>query len=206
MDKRLKMNRFGLDSGSGRRWWSGTGSKKHAPPGASRGPDLSAYRSGAFGLDDPVRAVCGHVVRRTGFHSEPDREREYVDRKTVLVVDDHESSRSAYAALLERAGYRVLEAENGADGIRFARERRPAAILMDIGMPIMDGLEASEMLKRDPETAHIPILAISAQTLVRQQEQMRAVCDGFLSKPCNPHQILEEVQKLVDERQEPSTR
>ena len=114
-------------------------------------------------------------------------------------------SRSAYAALLERADYRVLEADNGAEGIRIARERRPDAIVMDIGMPIMDGLEASEMLKRDPETAHIPILAISAQTLVRQQERMRALCDGFLSKPCNPHQVLHLIQNLIGERGEPIT-
>lgn len=120
-----------------------------------------------------------------------------MERKIVLVVDDQETSRSACTAMLEQFGYRVLEASHGAEGIHVARERLPDLILMDVAMPIMDGLEASEMLKRDPRTAHIPILALSGLTLVRQQEQIRTLSDGFLLKPCAPHALLEEVEKLV---------
>lgn len=113
------------------------------------------------------------------------------------MVDDHGDTRDAVAALLESCGYRVLAAGNGADGIRLARQRKPALILMDIGMPVMDGLTAVQMLRQDPETAAIPVLAVTGQHLHREQEQARTLCDGYLAKPCGPERLLHEIRRLI---------
>ncbi len=118
-------------------------------------------------------------------------------RKTVLVVDDHENSRITYATYLEELGYRVLQARNGSEGIRVAREKQPDLILMDMTMPVVDGLEASRTLKSEPGTARIPIIAVTAVSLRREQEHIRAVCDGFLPKPCRPEELAAEVRRLA---------
>lgn len=120
-----------------------------------------------------------------------------LSRETVLVVDDHGDTRDAVTALLETCGYRVLSAANGADGIRLARQRKPDLILMDIGMPVMDGLTAMQMLRQDPVTAAIPVLAVTGQSLRREQEQARTLCDGYLPKPCGPDDLLHEVRRLI---------
>jgi len=119
------------------------------------------------------------------------------NRKTVLVVDDHDNSRMTYAMYLEELGYRVFEAPNGAEGVRIARERLPDVILMDMTMPVVNGLEASRMLKGEPETAHIPIIAVTAVSLVREQENIRAVCDGLLPKPCPPEELWAEIRRVT---------
>lgn len=118
-------------------------------------------------------------------------------RKTVLIVDDHDNSRTTYAMYLEELGYRVLQAPDGAEGVRIARERLPDVILMDMTMPVVDGLEASRTLKGLPETAHIPIIAVTAVSLLREQERIRDVCDGLLGKPCPPQQICDEIRRLA---------
>lgn len=120
-----------------------------------------------------------------------------MSRKTVLVVDDHDNSRMTYATYLEELGFRVLQASNGAEGVRIARERLPDVILMDMVMPVVGGLEASRMLKGAPETTHLPIIAVTSVTLWREQASIRAVCDGFLPKPCPPHEIRSEIERLI---------
>lgn len=120
-----------------------------------------------------------------------------MDRKTVLIVDDNEDTRTAAAVLLEGRGYRVLQAGNGAEGIRAARERQPDVILMDMVMPVVNGLEAAECLKGQPETAHIPIIAVTGQKLLRERERLEAICDGYLPKPCSPAILLEEVGRMA---------
>lgn len=81
---------------------------------------------------------------------------------TVLVVEDHPDNRLICTALLEHSGYTVLQAENGEVGVRMARTHQPEVILMDLAMPVMDGLEAARTLKDDPSTVGIPIVAVTA--------------------------------------------
>lgn len=119
-------------------------------------------------------------------------------RKTVLVVDDDANTRGSYTTVLERSGYRVLEASNGGEAIRMARTRSPQAILMDIGMPVMDGLSAAETLKGDPDTAGIPIVMVTAHTLRRERERMESISEGHLYKPCAPEQLLTELRRCLD--------
>lgn len=118
--------------------------------------------------------------------------------KTVLIVDDHEYLREAYVMLLEQCGYRVLQAANGGEAIRIVREKRPDLVLMDLAMPVVDGLEAAESLKQYPDTARIPIIAITASSFVPQRDRMREICDSFLLKPCPPKELLAEIGRFTE--------
>lgn len=124
-----------------------------------------------------------------------------MDRRTVLLVEDNEDNRIVYATILNYRGFRVHEASNGEEGIRLARETRPDVILMDISIPIVDGWTATEMLKKDPETAHIPIIALTAHALATDREKAYSIgCAGYLSKPCEPRTVVAEVERVIGER------
>lgn len=83
------------------------------------------------------------------------------DRQTLLHIDDDKLFRRAIRRLFERAGWVVLEAEHGEEGVRRALNEQPLAIVLDIRMPIQDGFETLRLLKADPETAHIPVIMCS---------------------------------------------
>jgi CheY-like chemotaxis protein len=118
--------------------------------------------------------------------------------KTVLLVEDNEDNRIVCSTILRHFGYRVVEAFNGQDGIAAARAERPDLILMDISIPIIDGWEATQVLKHDPATRHIPIVALTAHALAADRERaMQVGCDGYLAKPCEPRTVVAEVQRLV---------
>ena len=85
--------------------------------------------------------------------------------KTVLLVEDNEDNRIVYSTILRHFGYEVSEALNGEEGIAKARAERPDLILMDISIPIIDGWEATQVLKHDPATSAIPIIALTAHAL-----------------------------------------
>lgn len=102
----------------------------------------------------------------------------------VLVVEDYDDARMMVEMILEDAGYRVLSAADGAEGVSMARRHRPDAILMDIFMPVLDGIEATRRIKADPATAGVPVIAYTAKPAsVRDGEDLfAAVC----AKPCPP--------------------
>ena len=117
---------------------------------------------------------------------------------TVLLVEDNPDNTTIYRVILEHAGLRVLHAEDGVEGVRLARELRPDLILMDIGLPGLNGLEATRILKGDPATAGIPIIAVTAHALVQDRvEALNAGCDAYLSKPAEPRRVLEEVRRWM---------
>ncbi|MFN2400494.1 MAG: response regulator [Gemmatimonadaceae bacterium] len=118
--------------------------------------------------------------------------------KTVLLVEDNEDNRIVYSTILEHFGYTVTEALNGEEGIAKARSEQPDLILMDISIPIIDGWEATQVLKRDPETRHIPIVALTAHALSSDREKaMEVGCDSYLAKPCEPRAVVGEVEKFL---------
>jgi CheY-like chemotaxis protein len=120
------------------------------------------------------------------------------DSKTVLLVEDNEDNRTVYRTILEHFGYTVLEARNGEDGVRMAREELPALILMDISIPLIDGWEATRMLKGDETTRDIPIIALTAHALATDRAKAQEVgCDGYLAKPCEPRKVVAEVEKFI---------
>ena len=108
--------------------------------------------------------------------------------KTVLLVEDNEDNRIVYATILRHHGYRVRE----------ATKILPDAILMDISIPRIDGWQATEMLKADSTTAHIPIVALTAHALsADRQKAQRVGCDGYLAKPCEPRRVVAEIVRVI---------
>lgn len=113
-------------------------------------------------------------------------------KKTILVVDDDTDSRMIFAALLQYAGYAVLEAEDGEEGVRLAREHAPDLILLDLFMPLMNGWEAARWLKGSPRTSEIPILGCTVYDL-SPEEEARATHAGMerlIRKPVEPARFI----------------
>ncbi len=120
---------------------------------------------------------------------------------TILIVEDNEDNRIVYSTMLRHFGFTVLEAENGAEGILRARSGLPDLILMDIAIPLVDGWEAVQRLKKDPATAGIPIVALTAHAMPADRERAIQVgCDGYLAKPCEPRAVVEEVRRILESK------
>lgn len=108
----------------------------------------------------------------------------------ILVVDDSDDTRLMYAVYLELEGFRVETAENGQDAIDKARSLKPAAIVMDLSMPVLDGWEATRILKGEAETASICIIALTGHGEASFAKRARdAGCDHFAVKPFAPPQL-----------------
>lgn len=112
---------------------------------------------------------------------------------TVLVVDDYPDARLLLSYVLEDAGFQVIFAETGPDGIAKAREHRPAAIVMDLHLPGMTGVEATRLLKADPEMAGIPIVAhtLSSAPLTKEEH---GIFDAVCRKPTTPAAVVAALQ------------
>jgi len=125
-----------------------------------------------------------------------------IDRApTILIVEDNEDNRIVYSTMLRHFGFAVDEAENGAEGILKARTGLPDLILMDIAIPLVDGWEAVQRLKKDPATAGIPIVALTAHAMPADRERAIQVgCDGYLAKPCEPRAVVEEVKRILESK------
>ena len=120
--------------------------------------------------------------------------------KTVLIVEDNEDNRIVYSTILRHHGFRVCEALDGEEGIEKARRELPDIILMDISIPVIDGWQVTETLKRETATKGIPIIALTAHAMPGDRQRAMAVgCDGYLAKPCEPRAVLAEVNRLIDQ-------
>jgi len=123
------------------------------------------------------------------------RDRARGETKRILLVDDHEDSRVIYRMLLQHAGFAVLECGDGASAVRRACAERPDLILMDLSLPVLDGWEATRMLKSDERTRHICIVALTANVLATDRMRGRDLAfDGYLTKPVTPSSVLAEVE------------
>jgi CheY-like chemotaxis protein len=118
----------------------------------------------------------------------------------VLIIDDSDATRRMYAKALTHYGLKVVEATNGAEGVRMAAKHRPDAILMDIAMPVLDAWEAIRILQASPDTAPIPVIALTGHTSPGdRQGALQAGFRGFLGKPCEPRRVLEEIRRVLAE-------
>jgi two-component system cell cycle response regulator DivK len=118
--------------------------------------------------------------------------------KKILVVEDTEDNRQILRDLLGMAGYDMVEAHDGAEGVAKAAEHRPDLILMDIQMPVMDGYEATRRIKADPELKAIPIVAVTSYALSGDEQKTRdAGCDAYIAKPYSPRQMLAKVREIL---------
>lgn len=114
--------------------------------------------------------------------------------KRVLVVEDTMENMRLFRALLQLDGAIILEADSAREGISLAQSEQPDVILMDIHMPGMSGLEATRVLRSDPNTAKIPIIAITASIMPRELEEVQTCgCDGYLAKPIEPMKFTQQI-------------
>lgn len=123
-----------------------------------------------------------------------------MDEATVLIIDDSDATRRMYAKALTHYGLKVIEAANGDEGVRMAGQHLPDAILMDIAMPVLDAWDAIRLLQASPETATIPVVALTGHTTQGDREgALQAGFRGFLGKPCEPRRVLEEIRRVIEE-------
>ena len=109
----------------------------------------------------------------------------------VLVVEDNATNMTLTVFLLQSAGHTVFSATDAEAGLTLARAEQPNLILMDIQLPGMDGLEATQLLKRDDATRNIPVIALTALAMKGDEERIRAAgCDGYIAKPMRYQEFL----------------
>jgi CheY-like chemotaxis protein len=119
-------------------------------------------------------------------------------KQLVLLVDDYPDAREMYGKYLTFSGYDVVHASTGVEAIERARDRQPDVILMDLSLPVMDGWQATRTLKTDPATSAIPVIALTSHALGRVAEgASNAGCDGFITKPCLPEDLVTEIRQVL---------
>jgi CheY-like chemotaxis protein len=117
----------------------------------------------------------------------------------ILIVEDFDDAREMYREYLEFSGFRVETARDGGEAIEKTRSLSPDLVLMDLSLPGIDGWEATRLLKADPSTRKIPIVALSAHALATEGERARkAGCDGFIAKPCLPPDLVTELSRYLN--------
>jgi len=118
--------------------------------------------------------------------------------RRILVVEDTPDNRRIMRDLLTSAGFEVIEAADGADGIAAAVRYQPDLILMDMQLPRIDGYEATRRIKAQPETCRIPIVAVTSYALSGDEAKARAAgCNGYVAKPFSPRQLLATVRTFM---------
>ena len=121
-----------------------------------------------------------------------------MNKGRILIVEDDMDNYELVRFILERAGYDVFLAVNGRDGVDAARFQKPDLILMDLGMPEMDGWLAAQKLKSDEATKSIPLYALTAHTLPNERKRaIEAGCDGYVSKPIHMEGFLDLVESVL---------
>ncbi len=117
---------------------------------------------------------------------------------TIMLVEDNEASRDALSRRLERRGYRVLPAADGRQAVSLAIEASPDLILMDLGLPVLDGWDATRQLKEDTATRHIPIIVLSAHAMTSDRDMaLAAGGDDFDTKPIRFQILLGKIESLL---------
>jgi CheY-like chemotaxis protein len=116
----------------------------------------------------------------------------------ILLVDDFDDHREGYAEYFRAEAFRVLEARDGGEALARAFDEVPDVVVMDLGLPGMDGWEATRRLKADPRTRRVPVVALTGHAgAVYARAAVEAGCDSFVVKPCRPQRLLDEVRRLI---------
>ena len=117
---------------------------------------------------------------------------------TILVVEDNPQNLKLAELVLQIAGHHVLSADSGEAGLQMASAQQPDLILMDVQMPGMDGLSATRLLKQNPATAHIKVVALTALAMKGDAERILAAgCDAYLAKPYHYNDLMAAVQRAL---------
>ena len=119
--------------------------------------------------------------------------------KKVLVIEDNELNMKLVRSLLHLKNYYLVEAENAESGIQYAREHKPDLILMDIQLPGMDGIEATQAIKADPDLQDIPVVALTSYAMQGDEEKAKnAGCIGYITKPIDTRVFLETIGRYLN--------
>jgi two-component system cell cycle response regulator DivK len=118
----------------------------------------------------------------------------------ILYVEDNFQNKRLVRKILMAKGYEVIEADDGQTGVDMAAQESPDLILMDISIPGIDGIEATHLIKTNPDTAHIPVIALTANAMRGDRERFLAAgCDGYLPKPISTSDLLRVVAEHLGE-------
>lgn len=116
----------------------------------------------------------------------------------VLYIEDNMDNMTLVQRVLEVEGYEVIGAINGTEGLTKARQIGPDLVITDINLPDIDGYEITETLKKDAKTAHIPIIAMTANVMKKDRDQINQVgCDGYIAKPIDIDVLPEQVENFL---------
>jgi CheY-like chemotaxis protein len=116
---------------------------------------------------------------------------------TILLVEDTDDTREFMRFLLELNGYKVIEARNGAEAVKYSRQTHTDLILMDMALPIMDGISATRKIRKQDETKNIPIIAITAFGISYYEEALQAGCNEVIGKPVNSSSLKTAIGKYL---------
>ena len=118
--------------------------------------------------------------------------------KKILVIEDNDKNRKLIRDVLRYHSYEIIEAENGEEGFKRAKEHLPDLILLDIQMPVMNGLDTIKALKVSPETKHIKVIALTSFAMVGDRERMlKAGFDDYIQKPIDTRQLPKDIVKHI---------
>ena len=116
----------------------------------------------------------------------------------ILVIEDSPINMVLMAAILEHAGHTMLKAETAGIGLEIARQHQPDLVLMDLQLPDIDGLAATRLLKADPKTAALPVIALTAFAMKSDEADTQAAgCDGHVTKPIRDEQLWSEISRVL---------
>jgi len=118
--------------------------------------------------------------------------------RRILIVEDNPQNRLLVKDVLEFHGYEIMEAEDGQAGIEMAKKYKPDLILMDLQMPVMDGFTAGKIIRSDPDTKNIKMIAVTSFAMLRDKERvMEAGFDHYLPKPINTRELPDLVRRIL---------
>jgi len=119
--------------------------------------------------------------------------------QTIMVVEDFEDNRFMMRRLLEMTGYNVIEAVNGEEAVEMALRERPSLILMDLSLPLLDGLAATRRIRELPELNHVPIVAVSAHdTADFHADALAAGCNDYVTKPIDFDELEQLLERVIE--------
>ncbi len=120
-------------------------------------------------------------------------------QKRILIVEDNPQNRVLVKDVLEFYGYEIIEAVDGQSGIEMAKNHKPDLILMDIQMPVMDGITAGKIIRGDPDTKNIKMIAVTSFAMLGDKERiMEAGFDHYIAKPINTRELPDLVNRILD--------
>ena len=208
--KQIIFNAFEQQQGQSHAVFGGTGL------GLAITKRLVEMMEGSIRVADNKPRGCRFIINLTNVtissvsrDSEP---QEFIDAQNIvfepaviLIADDIDVNRELVRLFLNRYDFDFIEACNGEEAVNLTKEHLPDLIFMDIKMPVVNGYEATRQIKLHDNTKYIPIIALTASAMKQDEEQLKKICDGFLSKPVAKNQLIGEIAKFLPHRTKENT-